>query len=71
MIEVVQAFDRAHIAELPTDDAAALERKLAAAQARFRDRAGWLQPHQRIAVLRKLAGLVEKSREAFAMLIAR
>ncbi len=71
MIDVVQAFDRAHIAELPTDDASALESKLATARARFLDRASWLQPHERMAVLRKLAGLVEHQREAFATLIAR
>jgi acyl-CoA reductase-like NAD-dependent aldehyde dehydrogenase len=71
MIEVVQAFDRQHIAELPTDDASALETKLATARTRFLDRAAWLQPHERMAVLRRLAGLVEKQRDAFAMLIAR
>lgn len=71
MIEVVQAFDRARIAELPTDDASALEMKLATAHARFQDRGAWLQPHERMAVLHKLAGLVERQREAFAMLIAR
>jgi acyl-CoA reductase-like NAD-dependent aldehyde dehydrogenase len=71
MIEVVQVFDRERIAELPTDDASALETKLATARARFQDRAAWLQPHERIAVLHKLAGLVEKRSEAFATLIAR
>src|SRR5215470_908129 len=71
MIEVVQAFDRARIAELPTDDASALETKLGTARARFQDRAAWLQPHARMAVLHKLAALVEKQREAFALLIAR
>jgi rhodanese-related sulfurtransferase len=71
MIEVVQVFDRERIAELPTDDASALETKLATARARFQDRAAWLQPHERMAVLHKLAGLVEKRSEAFATLIAR
>jgi acyl-CoA reductase-like NAD-dependent aldehyde dehydrogenase len=71
MIEVVQAFDRARIAELPTDDASALKAKLATARARFQDRSTWLQPHERMAVLHKVANLVEKKREAFATLIAR
>lgn len=71
MIEVVQAFDRERIAELPTDDASALEAKLATARARFRDRAAWLQAHERMAILHKLAELVEKQGEAFATLIAR
>jgi acyl-CoA reductase-like NAD-dependent aldehyde dehydrogenase len=71
MLNVVQAFDRAPIGELPTDDAAALERKLTIARARFERRAGWLQPHERTRVLHTLAGLVERQREAFATLIAR
>ena len=66
MVEIVQAFDRERIAELPTDDASALHTKLATARARFQDRAAWLQPHERMAVLHKLASLVEKQREAFA-----
>ncbi len=71
MVEVVQAYDRAHIADVPTDDAIALEAKLATARALFQDRKTWLQPHQRIAVLHKLAALVERQHEAFAILIAR
>src|ERR1700742_2374441 len=71
MIEIVQAFDRKRITELPADDASALEAKLTAAHARFKDRAGWLQPHARRAVLQRLAALVEKQREAFGLLIAR
>ncbi|CAB3748002.1 aldehyde dehydrogenase family protein [Paraburkholderia solisilvae] len=71
MIEVVQAFDREPIAQLPGDDAAALERKLSAAFKRFKDRKGWLKPHQRIEVLRKLATLMEAKREHFATQIAR
>jgi acyl-CoA reductase-like NAD-dependent aldehyde dehydrogenase len=71
MIEVVQAFDRKHIVDLPTDDASVLETKLAMARARFQDRAAWLRPHERMAVLHKLAGRVEKQSEAFATLIAR
>ncbi|GLK72496.1 aldehyde dehydrogenase family protein [Ancylobacter dichloromethanicus] len=71
MIEVVQAFDRKPIAELPTDEASALETKLETARARFQDRAAWLQPHERMAVLHRLAGLVEQQREAFATRIAR
>lgn len=71
MLKVVQAYDRAPIAEIETDDAAALERKLQAAERAFRDRDGWLQPHQRIAVLRKLATLLEEKRDDLAMQIAR
>jgi acyl-CoA reductase-like NAD-dependent aldehyde dehydrogenase len=71
MLQVVQAFDRAPIAEIATDDATALEAKLVAAQRAFRDRDGWLKPHQRMAILRRLAGLVEGRRDHLAMQIAR
>lgn len=71
MLKVVQAFDRTPIAEIETDDAAALERKLQAAERAFQDRDGWLKPHQRIAILRKLAALMEGKRDHLAMQIAR
>jgi acyl-CoA reductase-like NAD-dependent aldehyde dehydrogenase len=56
MIEVVQAFDRSPIVRLDSDDAAALDRKIEAARKLFADRGAWLKPHQRIEILRKLAG---------------
>ena len=71
MLQIVQAFDRAPIAEIPTDDAVALEAKLDAATRAFQDRDGWPKPHERIAVLRRLAGLVEHRRDHFAQQIAR
>src|SRR3954451_18054803 len=71
MLQSVQAFDRAPIAEIPTDDAVALEAKLDAATRAFQDRDGWPKPHERIAVLRRLAGLVEHRRDHFAQQIAR
>lgn len=40
------------------------------AVAHFADRNQWLAPHERIAVLEKLASLVEAERDAFAKLIA-
>jgi len=71
MIKVVQAFDRAPIREIETDDAAALERKLEAAHRTFKDRDNWLKPHQRMAILRKLAALMAGKRDHFARQIAR
>ena len=71
MIEVVQAFDQALIAKLESDDAAALERKIQAAARLFADRDAWLRAHQRIDILRKLAGLMEGRREHFGRQIAR
>ncbi|AMJ61779.1 aldehyde dehydrogenase family protein [Bosea sp. PAMC 26642] len=71
MLQVVQAFDRVAITEIATDDAAALEAKFQAAQRVFRDRDGWLKPHQRMAILRRLAALVEGKRDHLALQIAR
>ncbi|MDU0338379.1 aldehyde dehydrogenase family protein [Bosea rubneri] len=71
MLQVVQAYDRAPIEEIATDDAAALEAKLQAAEKVFRDREGWLKPHERMAILRRLAGLLDGKRDHFARQIAR
>jgi acyl-CoA reductase-like NAD-dependent aldehyde dehydrogenase len=71
MLQVVQAYDRAPIEEIATDDAAALEAKLQAAEKVFRDRDGWLKPHDRMTILRRLASLLDGKREHFACQIAR
>ena len=71
MIEVVQAFDRAPITRLDSDDAAALERKIQAARRVFEDRGAWLKPHRRVDVLRRLAALMEGKREHLGRQIAR
>ena len=71
MIEIVQAFDRERIAELPSDDADALEHKLETARRLFADRQAWLRPHQRIAALNRMADLVAERRTHFGTLIAR
>jgi acyl-CoA reductase-like NAD-dependent aldehyde dehydrogenase len=71
MLTVVQAFDRTPIAEIGFDTAAALERKLDAAERVFKNRDGWLHPHQRIAILRRLAALMDAKRDHLALQIAR
>jgi acyl-CoA reductase-like NAD-dependent aldehyde dehydrogenase len=71
VIKVVQAFDRTPIADLESDDAAALDRKFEAARRLFADRGAWLKTHQRIEILRKLAALMEGKREHLARQIAR
>ncbi|SFD50652.1 aldehyde dehydrogenase family protein [Roseivivax sediminis] len=71
MLTVSQAFDRTPIAEVTTDGAASLERKLQAAERTFRNRDAWLRPHQRMAILRRLAALMEGRRDHLAMQIAR
>lgn len=70
-LTVYQAFDRAIITELPTDDAAALDRKLDTAAKAFADREGWLPAYQRMAILRKASELLHDNRDRFAMTIAR
>lgn len=71
MIKIVQAFDRKEITELASDDAAALEAKFETARKLFADRKAWLKPHQRIAILNRLADLVSAKRQDFGILIAR
>jgi acyl-CoA reductase-like NAD-dependent aldehyde dehydrogenase len=68
---VVQPFDGAPLAELAVDSAASLEAKLAAAAQLHSRRSGWLPRHERAAVLRRLAALVEGEHAALALLIAR
>ena len=70
MIEVVQAFDRALIKEIPADAAAALDAKLATAVRTLRARDAWLKPHQRGAILQRAASLLEGRVPMFAKLIA-
>ena len=71
MLQVVQAFDRAPFAEVPVDDVDAMETKLKAALRVLGDRDRWLPPHERAAVLRRAAGLLDGRREHFARQIAR
>ncbi len=70
MIQVVKAFDRNPLAELASDDAAALESKLATAARLFADRSSWLKPYRRIEILRKLAVLMEGKRDHLGSQIA-
>ena len=56
MLQVVQAFDREPIAEIPTDGADAIEAKLDEAMRAFRDRNAWPKPHERIAIRAAAAG---------------
>ncbi|MGO6989534.1 aldehyde dehydrogenase family protein [Rhizobium johnstonii] len=70
MIEIVQAYDRKHVADVQSDDAAALEKKLSSAFKLFKDRGSWLKPHQRLDILHKLAALMQERREKFGRLIA-
>lgn len=70
MLQVSRAYDRTPLAEAVTDDADALEAKLATATRTFASRRGRLEPYQRIEILRRLASLMEAKREEFGRLIA-
>ena len=70
MLQVVQAYDRRPIAEVESEGADALEAKLELAARCFGDRDQWLESHERIAVLSRLASLMEPLREKLSRLIA-
>ncbi|AYG62095.1 aldehyde dehydrogenase family protein [Rhizobium jaguaris] len=69
-LTVFQAFDRSPAREIPMDDAPTLATKLAAAAAAFKDRDGWLKTYERVAILRKVADLLNARAETFAKQIA-
>jgi len=71
MIKVQQAFDRADISELPEDDAASLERKLASASRLHAARREWLPAHERVGILRRLAELMQGRHDHLATQISR
>jgi len=47
MLPVFRAFDRKPLAEVPVEDAAAMEAKLQTAVSVFKDRDRWLAPFER------------------------
>lgn len=72
MIDVVKAYNDTPLeAELPEEDETALDRKLDAAAGVFADRAAWLSPVERIAVLDKPGALMLPQRGHLGMQIAR
>jgi acetolactate synthase I/II/III large subunit len=62
-LEVKSPFDRVTIASLEMGNADDVERALSTAKALFDNRDGWLPPHQRIAVLERLAELMKEHKE--------
>jgi acyl-CoA reductase-like NAD-dependent aldehyde dehydrogenase len=69
-LQVVQAFDRAVVREIPADDSHALETKLACAARMMQERGAWLKIHQRSAILQRTANLLDTRQTYFAHLIA-
>jgi acyl-CoA reductase-like NAD-dependent aldehyde dehydrogenase len=69
-IDVVQAWDRKAIRTLELIGWDEIDAWLTGAEALCKDKA-WLPAHERIAVLRRLAGLMRRERNGFALMIAR
>ena len=70
-LEVTSPFDGSLIKSIPMHGAEDAEAMLKKALACYGDRAAWLDHHERIAVLKKLARLIEAEAAQFALLIAR
>lgn len=68
---VSQPFDNAVIDELPLSNWDAADAMLDRASGWFSNRSGWLADHERIAILKRLAVLVQGQADEFALLIAR
>ena len=68
--QVVRAYDRKVIKEIPADDAASLEAKLEVACRLMKARDSALKPYQRSAILVRASVLLEARLEEFAQLIA-
>jgi acyl-CoA reductase-like NAD-dependent aldehyde dehydrogenase len=70
-MQIVQPYDRVPIVHVDVDDATSVHRKLASADQVFKDRSDRLPASERIEILRRLALLVQRDSDQFALLIAR
>jgi acetolactate synthase-1/2/3 large subunit len=61
--QVKSPFDRSDLSSVAMADAAQVEAALAKARALFDNRDGWLPPHKRIAILERLAVLMEEHKQ--------
>ena len=68
---VFSPYDRSPIATFAIADNAVIEKALATASALFVDKANWLEPSERITILRKVADRIDDDVEQLAMTIAR
>lgn len=71
MLDVTSPFDGALVGSAPIHHAADAEKILQTALALYKDRDGWLEHHDRIDILKRLASLVENEAQDFALLIAK
>ena len=70
LLNVNSPFDGSLIETIQMQTVADARTMLEKAETLFKNRDGWKEHHERIAILKKLALLVEKEAESFAMLIA-
>jgi len=70
-LDVTTPFDGSLIETIPMNDLNEAETMLNTAYALYKNKDAWLQPYKRIAILNKLASLVESEADDFAMLIAK
>ena len=70
-VQVRSPYDGKLIKTVKKSTARDLEKMLKTAEKLFKNRDKWLEPSERIAILNKLATLVEKDASKFAMLIAK
>jgi len=70
-LAVTSPFDGKLIKTIETSNGDGAEKMLATAQALYKNRDGWLEHHERTAILKRMAGLVEAEANDFAMLIAK
>ena len=71
LLDVRSPFDASLIATIPMRNSSDARDMLDKAAALFKNRDGWFEHHERSAILKKLAGLVEAEAEEFAILIAK
>lgn len=69
--EILTAYDAKLIDSVDVHNKEDAEKMLSEAYAAFQNKKGWLKHHERIAILNKLAVLVEEEADEFAMLIAK
>jgi len=70
-LTVVAPYDRTPIASVDCADEAAVEQALVTADTLFRDRDGWLDVPQRLAILARTAAIMTERRDALAVEAAR
>ncbi len=69
-LDVSSPFDGAFIKTIPTHSADDAEAMLERALACYENRDGWLEHHERVAILEKLSSLIDAEADEFALLIA-